>query len=390
MIHFPAERADPTLLLLSGCADWSRATDAATASLGLHAPHTIEHPGEAVALLSAGLRFSHLLVHGPTAGALLPDLIGMTAGEAESGTAAVLLGLDGAAARHAARAGRVTVVPRVSEGWLAQALAAAALPVMEPDALPLDDLLGALADGRIEVRYQPVVRIADGTPLGIEALARLDHPVLGTLAPDRFVPQLEAAGYGSELAAAVIGRAFAEWRGDRLRRLGLKLGVNLPVDVLSRPRTADRLETWREAAGIPPDRIVVELTETRPVDDPSALAAVLARLRAVGYGLAMDDVGPGLRQYEDLIGMTFTAMKLDKELMQDTDGAVARAFLDRAIAAAHSAGLLVVAEGVEDSRTRARMAARGVDAAQGFRLGRPLPAAAVPIWLADRSCRRVA
>jgi hypothetical protein len=88
--------------------------------------------------------------------------------------------------------------------------------------------------------------------------------------------------------------------------------------------------------------------------------------QTAGYGIAMDDVDPHLRRHEESIGMNFTAMKLE------------------AIAAAHAAGLLAIAEGADDAGTWARMQARGVDAAQGVLIGRPFTAPAVPIRLADR------
>ena len=260
------------------------------------------------------------------------------------------------------------VVPRPDAGWLGRALARQPLPPPDPEQVPLDDLLEALAAGRLLTRYQPVVRLADGVPIGLEVLARLEHPALGTLPPDCFVPQIEAAGFAARLTELVARRAFAEWSGDSLSRLGLRLAVNLPLDVLLLPGAAERMEAWRQAAGIAPGRIVVELTETHPIGRPDLLRPVLQRLRAAGYGLAIDDVGPDMRDYQDLIGLPFTSMKLDKAVVRDSATSPARAAVpdSSAIAAARTAGMKVIAEGVEDDADWARMASLGVDAGAGI------------------------
>jgi EAL domain-containing protein (putative c-di-GMP-specific phosphodiesterase class I) len=284
-------------------------------------------------------------------------------------------------------AGRATVVRDQAPGWLPAALAAVAPSNRPWAALPLDDLLAAIAGDRLQMRYQPVVRLDDGAPIALEALARLHHPMLGTLPPDRFVPPIEAAGHAPLLAEAVVRRAFGEWSGDALPRLDLRLAVNLPFEVLMLPGEGDRLELWREQAGIDPGRITVELTET-PVPSPESLRPVLERLRESGYRLAIDDVGPDSRDYEALFGLPFTAIKLDKEVVQASAASEAALhFIVDAIAAARRAGLLVVAEGVETPADWDRMQRAGVDAAQGFLIGRPLTAVAVAIWHADWSRR---
>lgn len=382
----------PALLLLSSDADWTESVRNEMAALGAARLLSVNHAREAVALLSGGERFSHLLLYPPAADGLLPDLIGLTTGEAESGIATVLLGEGGAQAQRMPGGGRAILVRRSSSGWLRHALAQSeALPAGLDAELPLDDLLAALGAGRLQTRYQPVVRLSDGLPIGLEVLARLEHPTLGTLPPDRFVPRIEAAGFATRLARIVVRRAFAEWGGDALSALGVRLAVNLPLDVLLLPGTADRLETWREEAGIPPGRIVVELTETHPVAQPELLRPVLTRLRAAGYGLAIDDVGPAMRDHEDLFALPFTAMKLDKEVVQaSAHNPVALRFVERASAAARRAGLLVIAEGIETAADWARMEQIGVDAAQGFLIARPLTAVATAIWHAAWSRRRAA
>lgn len=382
----------PALLLLSSDADWTESVRNEMAALGAARLLSVNHAREAVALLSGGERFSHLLLHPPSADGLLPDLIGLTTGEAESGIATVLLGEAGAAAQRMPGGGRASVVAQISSGWLGRALARHdAVPAGPEAEVPLDDLLTALGAGQLQTRYQPVVFLSDGLPMGLEVLARLEHPTLGTLPPDRFVPRIEAAGFAVDLTRLVVRRALADWRGDALRRLGVRLAVNLPLDVLLLPGAAAQLEAWREEAGIDPGRIVVELTETHPVARPDLLRPALNQLRAAGYRLAIDDVGPDMHDYETLFRLPFTTMKLDKEVVHasaHSEGALR--FVADAAAAARRSGLLVIAEGIETAADWARMERLGVDAAQGFLIARPLTAVATAIWHAAWSRRRAA
>jgi EAL domain-containing protein (putative c-di-GMP-specific phosphodiesterase class I) len=245
----------------------------------------------------------------------------------------------------------------------------------------LSELHEALAAARFHNRYQPVVRLGDRVPVGLEVLARLEHPLRGMLGPDLFVPQIEDAGLAFPLTQAVVRRAFAEWGGGRLEQLDLSLALNFPLDVLVYPAALLWLHEQREAAGIPAARIGIELTESRPVTNVPELGRAVQGLRRIGYTLAIDDVGPGVRQPQHLLELGFSALKLDKGLVHSSrnDPTLAE-LLDATVAAAHAAGLTVVAEGIEDEDGWQRMLAAGVEQAQGFLIARPMPASAVPAW----------
>jgi EAL domain-containing protein (putative c-di-GMP-specific phosphodiesterase class I) len=247
--------------------------------------------------------------------------------------------------------------------------------------MDLAELRAALHGAMIENRYQPIIRFADRHPVGLEALARLRHPQKGTLPPDRFVPQIEDAGLAAELTRLVSAHAFADLSGPFLAGRGLRMSVNFPLDVLYNPAALDILEQQRAAFGLPADRIVIELTESRPVDDIAMLGRSLDRLRGLGYGAAIDDVGPAVPRLAPLLELPFTSLKLDKDLVQQVAESVdVHDFLARTIAQAKARGMLVVAEGVETEAIWTQMQAMGADEAQGFLAARPLPVAAVPIW----------
>jgi EAL domain-containing protein (putative c-di-GMP-specific phosphodiesterase class I) len=255
-----------------------------------------------------------------------------------------------------------------------------------PRILQNADLHRALAESRIGALYQPIVHMENGLPVGLETLARLEDPDHGTLGADHFVPQIEDAGLAWPLTETVARQAFMDWGDGRLRRLGLTLALNVPLDVLLIPATMNWLETHRTKAGLAPDEIVIELTESRPVDDLPALAAVIAALRRTGYGLAIDDVGPAVPDYESLLRLEFSALKLDKNLVQDSgSGPIALELLTRVTRAAAAAGLVVIAEGVENATTWDRVRKLGAHHAQGFFVARPLPASGIAAWHQDWS-----
>ncbi len=260
-------------------------------------------------------------------------------------------------------------------GGLPRGPRAADLPV------PMTELQEALANERIVARYQPVVRMADRQPIGLEVLARLDHPQRGVLAPDLFIPQLEDAGLAWPLTQAVVRRAFADWGGGRLRALGLSLALNFPLDVLLMPEALSWLDAQCAKAGISPASITIELTESRPVARLDELRAAVTRLRSAGYDLAIDDVGPDVRDHRLLLDLAFSILKLDKDLVRGSATSdTASAFLTQSIAAARAAGLTIIAEGIEDESVWARMAALGIDQAQGYLIARPLTAPDVLTW----------
>lgn len=250
--------------------------------------------------------------------------------------------------------------------------------------VPLAELRKAMTSGRIQARYQPIVRIRDQVPVAIEVLARLAHPALGIVAPDLFVPQIEDAGLAWLLTEAVGHSAFAEWGAGRLEPLGLSLALNVPLDVLLMPVAMNWLDRACETLGIPTSRITIELTESRPVTHLAELGRAVSRLRNKGYQLAIDDVGPGLRDHHDLLALEFSSLKLDQGVVrQAMSCAEAEDFVEHATADAHAAGMPVVAEGITSCDQWAHMAALSVDQAQGFFVGWPMPATSVAQWHRD-------
>lgn len=365
------------LLLVARDRRWSAAVADAVKDIGAGGVSTSDARGALVRLSATRERFSHLLVEPACADGLMEELADVTSHPAGSRTAMLMLG--GGGGIHPG----IGVIRCTSRQAIRAALSLPPTPHAAMEGAMLSgELRDALASAMIETRYQPIVAMSDGRPFALEALARLNHPVLGTLSPDRFVPQMEDAGLAAQLTEIVSRQAFADMAGPLLRDLGLRVTVNFPLDVLLAKEALDRLEEQRAAAAIPPEDVIIELTESRPVDDIATLRRSLEWLRARGYKAAIDDVGPAVPRLAPLLDLPFTALKLDMGLVQQVEhNAEIAAFLLKTINQAKAHGLSVIAEGVETVGIWRRMKAMGVDAAQGFLVARPLHVAAVPVWM---------
>jgi len=365
------------VLLVASDERWSNAVNGAASELNASGVSACDARSALIRLSDTRTPYSHLLVQPESAEGLIGALADVTSAPAGSKTKMLLLGnpentLPG-----------IGVIQCANSQAVRTALSAS--PSTHPDqerAMLPDELRAALNGAMIEIRYQPIVSLADGTPFALEALARLNHPELGTLSPNHFVPQMEDAGLAGQLTEVVSRQAFADMTGPYLRDLGLRVTVNFPLDVLLAPDALELLEEQRLASGIAPERIIVELTESRPADDMPSLRASLDWLRAHGYKIAIDDVGPAVPRLTPLLDLPFTAIKLDMyQVRQIATDPEIKAFLARSTEHAHRRGMAVVAEGVETVELWNAMKDIGVDAAQGFLVARPLPVAAVPIWL---------
>jgi EAL domain-containing protein (putative c-di-GMP-specific phosphodiesterase class I) len=372
----PGESPLPALnlLLVSRNPVWFDAVRGATKKLGRGDVSTCGARDALTRLAQTTSHYSHLLVDRNDAEGLIDELADLATEVAAPDTNILMLGAVDA--RHP----RLRVIAAATSRSVLEALMSTTSP-RGGHVMDLSELRAAMAGTMIETRYQPIVRISDRRPVGLEALARLNHPEKGTLLPDRFVPQIEDAGLAAELTGLVSARAFADLAGPFLSGRGLRMSVNFPLDVLLNAAALDRLEQQRIAAGIPADRIVIELTESRPVEDFHTLRQSLERLRRLGYGAAIDDVGPAVPRLAPLLDLPFTSLKLDKDLVQQVvDSADVRTFLATTILQAKAHGLTVVAEGVETDAIWEIMRDLGADHVQGFLAARPLPVAAVPIW----------
>jgi EAL domain-containing protein (putative c-di-GMP-specific phosphodiesterase class I) len=373
------------VLLVSDDPRWTAPVREAVAAEG-GVVETVSARTAVARLASAGTHLSHVLVDQNGAEGLLGTLAELTSDTASAEVTLLILTLATGRPEQRRAESRVPgqrVIASADRQSIAASLAERHFPTgrSEPS-LPPSELLDVVSGEMIETRYQPIVRLADRETMAVEVLARLNHPTHGAVTPDWFVPRFEDAGLSFTLTSLVSTRALADLTGPSFRGLGLAMALNYPLKVLSHPKAAVSLDDRRAALGLRPEQVQIELTESRPVEDFTALGRSLEHLRSLGYRISIDDVGPAVKNLARLLTLPFTGLKLDKGIVRliGTQGPGA-SLAPRVVEQARERGLTVVAEGVETRDMWDRLRALGVQEAQGYFVARPLPAAAVPVWL---------
>jgi diguanylate cyclase (GGDEF)-like protein len=235
-----------------------------------------------------------------------------------------------------------------------------------------------IRNGEMQLHYQPVLDVASGRLTGYEALIRWNRPGHGMVPPDSFIPTAEATRLICELDRWVLHEAtrqLAEWRAEDPTTADRTLAVNVSGRHLAEASVVDDVLAALAASGFPAELLIVEVTETVLVDDPSAIDNLTA-LRSHGIAIAIDDFGTGFTSIGQLRSMPVDTLKIDRSFIASAE-AGNRELVALIIRAAHTFGLTVVAEGVEEPDQLELLRADACDLVQGYLLSRPLPAAAV-------------
>jgi len=241
-----------------------------------------------------------------------------------------------------------------------------------------DDLRSAVRSGEgIAVAYQPVVRLSDGTVIGVEALARWRHPQRGDVPPAVFVPLAEQAGFIGALGRMVLERCchdLASWRRSGIG-LSWRCAVNVSAQQLRSAVFAEETATVAAAHGLHLRDLEVEVTERTVMDEAGVALDNLQRLRAGGARVLIDDFGTGYSSLARLQQLPVDAVKIDQSFVRDltADGAGA-AIVAAVVSLARNLSLDTVAEGIETAAQQQALITLGCDVGQGFLLGRPLSA----------------
>lgn len=270
-------------------------------------------------------------------------------------------------------------------GRLAAELRLAAAPLSPLPPRPVEALRDGMARGEIGVRYQPIVRVSDRKPVMLEALARW-HREESSIPPAAFVPMAEKFGLLDALSAEVT-RRVAHDLPTLPPALRLPVSVNLSLPLLLSSALLPMVERMARRNGLRPCKLVFELTESEQAEDRSALRRTLLALRAAGHDVLLDDLAQR-DQRRPLLDLPFTGFKLDRRFVEAMVADPAARHEARSLmrhAEAH--GQIVVAEGVSCERVWKAVRGLGIPYAQGFAVGRPLPPAALPLWLPTwRAC----
>lgn len=257
-----------------------------------------------------------------------------------------------------------------------------------PDRLGLlADLRRALDAQEVELHYQPKVRF-DGQVAGLEALVRWVHPERGKVPPDEFIAIAESSGLMPHLTEYVLETALgqvAKWRAQGLR---VPVAVNVSPRDVHTPGFAGSVAARLARHGVPAGALQLEITEHVLLEDPQRAADTLAGLTGHGVKMSLDDFGTGYSSLVHLRRLPVSELKIDRSfvarLAVDTEDAeIVRCTVDLA----HSLGLLVVAEGVEDDETWERLRDLGCDAVQGWLVAAAMPPEETTAWLRARGSR---
>jgi EAL domain-containing protein (putative c-di-GMP-specific phosphodiesterase class I)/CheY-like chemotaxis protein/GGDEF domain-containing protein len=264
-----------------------------------------------------------------------------------------------------------------------------------PSTLPsAAQLEAAITNGEIHIVLQPKVYCRTGTLAGFEALARWQHDG-EAVAPDQFIRLAEDEGLIDKLTWVVFEQALSAM--DALRSplvplvnvSDLSLAINISVLSLTKEALFERMVELCSARGIPPGRIIFELTESAAMRDPVRSIETLTRLRLKGFKLSIDDFGTGYSSMAQLVRLPFSEIKVDKSFVLNAlstteDEAVVRSIVQLGA----NLGMKSTAEGIESEQTLNYLRSIGCDLAQGFGIGRPMPASDIPSWLEQREKAR--
>ncbi|GIZ53263.1 putative bifunctional diguanylate cyclase/phosphodiesterase [Noviherbaspirillum aridicola] len=245
----------------------------------------------------------------------------------------------------------------------------------------------ALERGELQLHYQPQVSLRDGRIAGVEALLRWEHPELGLISPAEFIPVAEESGLIVPIGRWVLQQACrqaAAW--ERAGLENVNVAVNLSARQAREPGLAADVMAAVEEAGIDASRLELEITESILMDNVQANIALLERLRAEGVRLAIDDFGTGYSSMAYLKRFPIDRLKIDRTFVRDIPGdGDDEAICEAIIAMAHSLGMTVTAEGVENARQLEFLRNAGCDVMQGYYFAEPRNVQATTRFLESRA-----
>ncbi len=234
------------------------------------------------------------------------------------------------------------------------------------------ELAEALARDEFVLHYQPIVEVATGRPVGVEALLRWEHPRRGRVEPMQFIPLAEETGLIVPIGRWVLMEACRRAVELDPRPDGLEIAVNLSAVQLRDPDLVDDVQRALDSAGLAPSRLILELTESAVVSDIEAAAITLCELRTHGVRIALDDFGAGYASLQHLRAFPVDIVKLDRSFVVSslqTDSTVLSGLIEMAA----NLGMETVGEGIEEPSQLDMLRTLRCRYAQGFLIARPMP-----------------
>lgn len=252
----------------------------------------------------------------------------------------------------------------------------------------LSELTTAIDARELELYYQLQVNLDSMEATGVEALLRWNHPVEGIIEPDQFLPMAEHTGLIRPLANFVLSEALAHRKEWSEAGVELNVSINISTRNLLDSTLVEQVRRSLAAAGAAPEDLTIEITETSSMADPLVAIESLSGLRKLGVTLAIDDYGTGYSALAYLQRLPVQQLKIDKTFVSDmahdqAHGIIVRSTIDLA----RTLGLTITAEGVEDAATLLELRKLSCTTAQGYFVGRPVPAHRIPDSVAESNAK---
>jgi len=254
----------------------------------------------------------------------------------------------------------------------------------------LEEILRGVSAKQFEPFFQPKVDLKTSHISGAEALARWVHPQHGVIAPYAFIKLLEENNQIDELTFMMLEKSVAASRLLHDNGHKITISVNLSLTSLNDITLADRITQVVREAGVDPQHIVLEVTESAAMTDVAPALENLARLRMKGFGLSIDDYGTGYASMQQLTRVAFTELKIDQSFVNDfaTNHAL-RIIVESSIDMAHKLQVKSVAEGVETQEDWDTLKSMNCDAAQGYFIAKPMNLSSFVDFCAEYSAKQV-
>jgi diguanylate cyclase (GGDEF)-like protein len=249
------------------------------------------------------------------------------------------------------------------------------------------DLYRVVLRGELRLQYQPLIDLATGQPVAVEALVRWDHPVRGLIPPNVFIPIAERNGCIADIGEWVLRRSCAQaaiWRASTLP--DLRISVNVSARQLDDVSFADLVASVLRETGLPPEALTIEVTESVLMRDPERAIEYLGPLKALGVRLAIDDFGTGYSSLAALQHFPADQLKIDKAFIDTVETSIeGLAIVRTVVELARTLQMETVAEGIETAQQNRSLAALRCDLGQGYLYSRPLATESVADYFAISS-----
>lgn len=250
----------------------------------------------------------------------------------------------------------------------------------------LEEILQGIRANQFEAFFQPKVDLKTGRVVGAEALARWIHPEHGVVSPYAFIPPLEQSGNIDALTFLMLEQSASACRLLLDRDYILTISVNLSLVSLGDPTLADRITQVVRNAGIDPQYIVLEITESAAMTNVAQALENLARLCMNGFALSIDDYGTGYSSLQQLTRIAFSELKIDQSFVKDfADNEALRIVVESSIDMAHKLRIKSIAEGVETQQDWDRLKGLGCDMGQGYFIAKPMDVTAFHDFMGNYS-----